>query len=77
MPDARVSVTPQALQQMQENLGTNAKLTDITKDALTMFNWAVSEVAKGNVIISSNEDGTKMTRLALPSLEGIHSRRSK
>jgi hypothetical protein len=34
-----------------------------------MFNWAVEERAKGRLVLSSDEEGEKMTRLAMPNLE--------
>ena len=71
MAELRVQISDETLKSIQQKLGTDAKFTDIAKDALTLCNWAVGERAKGNLILSSDEDGTKMTRLAMPSLEGV------
>jgi len=45
------------------------KLTDMAKDAMTMFNWAVGERAQGRVILSSSAEGDKMKQLAMASLD--------
>lgn len=71
MAEIRLQIPDETLRKMQEKLGTDMKFTDIAKDAITLFNWAVGEKAKGNLILSSDEEGTKMTRLAMPSLENI------
>lgn len=34
-----------------------SKATDLTKDALTMFQWAIEEAAKGRVVLSSDSTG--------------------
>ncbi len=69
MAEVRLQIPDEVISALQEKLGINMKVTDIAKDAVTLFNWAVGERAKGNLILSSDEDGNKMTRLAMPSIE--------
>jgi hypothetical protein len=68
MAEVRVQIPDEVVKQIQEKLG-DIKVTDIVKDAVTMFNWAADERSKGRVVLTSDEEGTKMTRLAMPSLE--------
>jgi len=73
MPEVRVQLPDDLVSGIQEKLSTNTKPTEITKDAIALYNWAVSERAKGNVIVSSNNDGTNVTRVTMPSLDSIKS----
>jgi len=68
MAEVRLQIPDELVQKFQDKLG-NIKVTDIAKDALTLFNWAVDERAKGRLVLSSDEAGTKVTRLAMASLE--------
>jgi hypothetical protein len=45
--------------------------TDVVRESLTLFNWAVEERTKGRVILSADEKGHNVTRLAMPSLESL------
>ncbi len=47
------------------------KGTDVAKDALTLLNWAVSEVKEGRVILSADKNLKDMRRLAMPALDGV------
>jgi hypothetical protein len=73
MAEVRVQLPDDLVTSLQEKLGMNTKPTEITKDAISLYNWAVSERAKGNVILSSNTDGTNLTRVTMPSLDSIKS----
>lgn len=56
------------------NLQTKLKTTvatDIVREALTIFNWAVQERERGRVILSADPDGKNVVRLAMPVLERI------
>jgi hypothetical protein len=66
--ELRLQISDDLVKKLQDKLG-DVKVTDIARDALTLFNWAVDERAKGRLVLSSDEDGEKMTRLAMPSLE--------
>ncbi len=68
MAEVRLQIPDELVQKFQDKLG-NIKVTDIAKDALTLFNWAVDERAKGRLVLSSDEDGEKVTRLAMTTLE--------
>ena len=74
MADVRVQISDDTIQSLQDKLEKGTKATDITRDALTLYKWAVDERAKGNVLLSSDESGVKLTRLAMPSLEAVAKR---
>ena len=71
MAEFRLQVPDEFISKLQEKLGDNVKVTDIARDALTLFNWAVGERVKGRVVLSSDEEGEKMIRLTMPSLERV------
>lgn len=71
MAEFRLQIPDELVGKLQDKLGPNVKVTDIARDALTLFNWAVNERAKGRLVLSSDEEGEKMTRLAMPSLEQV------
>jgi hypothetical protein len=73
MPEVRLQLPEDLVSGIQEKLSMNVKPTEIAKDAISLYNWAVSERAKGNVILSSNNDGTNLTRVTMPSLDSIKS----
>jgi hypothetical protein len=68
MAELRLQIDDDLVKKLQSKLG-DIKVTDIARDAITLFNWAVDERAKGRLVLSSDEDGEKMTRLAMTSLE--------
>jgi hypothetical protein len=69
--ELRLQIPDELIKKLQEKLGANVKITDIARDSLTLFNWAVNERAKGRLVLSSDEEGDKITRLAMPSLESV------
>lgn len=71
MADLRVQIPDSAIENFQGKLNARSKPTEITRDALTLYNWAVEEVAKGNEILSANTAGTKFAKLAMESLQSI------
>jgi hypothetical protein len=71
MADIRVQISDATLAGIQEKLSINTKATDITRDALTLYNWAVEERAKGRVLLTTDAAGQNPTRLEMPSLQSI------
>jgi hypothetical protein len=69
MAEIRLQIPDEVIEAIQAKLGSKIKATDLARDAITLFNWAVDERAKGRLVLSSNEDGEKMVRLAMPTLE--------
>ena len=45
------------------------KVTDIARDAITLYNWAVEERAKGRLVLSSDKEVGHVQRLMMPSIE--------
>lgn len=65
--EVRFTVDEAYINDLQRKL-KGAKATDIAREALTIFNWAVEEAARGRVIVSTGPDGKDVHRLAMPSL---------
>ncbi len=70
MAEFRLRVPDELLYSMKAKLG-GAKMTEIARDALGLLNWAVDERLRGRVVLSGTEDGEKLTRITLPSLDRI------
>jgi hypothetical protein len=69
--ELRLQIPDDVIRRLQDKLASNMRVTDIARDALTLFNWAVDERAKGRLILSSDESGERIVRLAMPSLENV------
>jgi hypothetical protein len=69
--ELRLQLPEAIVKGFQDKLGPDAKVTDIARDALTLYNWALEERSKGRVVLSSDEEGEKVTRLAMTSLEQV------
>jgi hypothetical protein len=77
MADIRLQMSDDLVASLQEKIGNGIKATDIARDAVTLFNWAVTERARGNVILSSDPEGEKMTRIAMNSLDSAAAKSAK
>ena len=71
MAEVRLQIPSKSLANFQLKLAEGTKATDIARDAMTLYNWAVNEKAKGRVILTAKQDGSDFVKLAMPSLEGI------
>ena len=71
MAEFRLQVPDSLVQAMQDKMGEGTKMTDIAREALTMFNWALNEKANGRVILSSSSDGGELKQLAMASLDKV------
>ena len=71
MADIRLQIPDEVLDNFQAKLSERTKPTDIVRDAMTLYNWAVNERAAGRVLLTSNTAGTDFTKLAMPSLESV------
>lgn len=71
MAEIRLQIPDDVIDNFQSKLSERTKPTDIARDAMTLYNWAVNERAQGRVLLTSNADGTNFTKLAMPSLESI------
>jgi hypothetical protein len=71
MAEVRLQIPDETVTGLQEKLSINTKPTDIARDALTLYNWAVDERAKGRVLLTADAAGGNITRLAMPSLESV------
>jgi len=71
MAEIRLQIPDDVITNFQEKLTERTKPTDIARDAMTLYNWAVNEAARGRVLLTSNTEGTEFTKLAMPSLQSI------
>jgi len=69
MPELRLQIPDDLVKDIQEKVGEDVKATDIARDAITLYNWAVQERAKGRIVLSTNSDGEDKHRLMMTSLE--------
>jgi hypothetical protein len=69
MAELRLNIPDELIASISDKLGGTQKATDIARDAITLFNWAVSERAKGRLVLSSGDKGEDVARLTMPSLE--------
>lgn len=72
--EVRLNIDDTFLKNLQEKVGRPTKATDITRDALTIFNWAVEEVAAGRVVLSTSASGEDVHRLVMPTLTQVESK---
>jgi hypothetical protein len=70
----RLDIDDAFLREMQCKLGSQATLTDLISEGLTMLRWAVNETAAGRVVISTSSAGTDLKRLVLPAISVIEQR---
>ena len=71
MAEIRLQIPDEVIANFQDKLGDRTKPTDIARDAITLYSWAVNETAKGRFLLTANSEGTGFTKLAMPSLESI------
>ena len=77
MAELRLQIPDEVVAKLQARLGNKTKVTDIARDAITLFNWAVDERAKGRMVMSSEENGSDPARLIMPSLDMAAARAGK
>ncbi len=71
MAEIRLQIPDELVSEFQGKLSENTKPTEIARDAISLYKWAVSEKSKGNVMPSSDNDGTNLTRVTMPALDSI------
>ena len=75
MADLRLQIPNEVVKSIQDKIGSDIKATDIAREAINLFNWAVEERAKGRLVLSTDENGEDRTRLVMHSLDRAASRR--
>lgn len=68
MAEVKLSVNQAFMDQLKRETGVN-EASKLTKDALTLYYWAVSEVKKGRVLISVDENGGDPRKIVSNTLE--------
>jgi hypothetical protein len=69
MAEVRLQIPDEIISQIQQKIGPDVKATDIAKDAIALYNWAVGERYKGKLVLSSQPSGDDVTQLTMPNLE--------
>jgi hypothetical protein len=72
--EIRINVDDAFLRNLQDKIGNSPQATDIVRDALTILNWAIGEVADGRVLLSSSACGDDVHRLVMPTLCRVETR---
>lgn len=70
MADVRLSVNQDFMDLLKSKTGVNED-TKLTTDALTLYNWAVSEVKNGRTLISVDEHGGDPRKVVTDILEKV------
>lgn len=69
MAELRLQIPDEVVSHLQTQLGSKMKITDIAREALTLYNWAVDERVRGRLVLSSGVNGENVARLTMPYLE--------
>lgn len=73
--ELRLKVDDEFIKQISNKLGnTTTKATDIAREALTIYQWAVNEAANGRVVLSSDSEGKDVHKLVMHNLEALRSK---
>ncbi len=70
MADVRVKVKDEFMEALMKKLGSKT-YAEVVQEALTLLNWGVDESRAGRLILSTNDQGEDVARLAMPSLAAI------
>jgi hypothetical protein len=68
MAEIRLTIDEKFIDGLKKDTGID-KASQLTSDALTFLKWAVGEVKKGRVLISTDESGNDPRRIVMPTLE--------
>ena len=68
--EIRLKIDSDFMKDLKEKL-KESKTSKLTEDAYLLLNWAATEIKEGRVIISTDEEGNDVRRLAMPSLEKL------
>lgn len=80
MPDVRLSIPDDLIKELSEKIAgpdASVKTTDIARDALSLYKWAIDEASKGRSIVSSDQQGENVQRLVMPRLQDAESQAKK
>lgn len=67
--ELRMQMDDEFIGDLQRKLDLRA--TDIVREALTILNWAIHERERSRVILSADQNGQNVERLAMPVLDRI------
>lgn len=74
MAEIRLTVDETFIDNLKRDTGLD-KATQVTSDALILMRWAVDEIQKGRVLISTDEKGEDARRIVMPVLEMAKAKR--
>jgi len=76
MADIRVQVQDDFMNALREKLGLKSN-ADVVQEALTLLNWAAEEKGRHRLILSTDQGGQQVERLAMRSLSILPASASK
>ena len=65
--EVRLTLDDDVVKELLEKSGSS-KATDLTKEAMSIFQWAIGEAAKGRVVLSADDKLGDLQRLVTPAL---------
>ncbi|RYE23467.1 MAG: hypothetical protein EOP42_23250 [Sphingobacteriaceae bacterium] len=67
MADIRLSINQDFMDDLKSKTGID-KPSELTKDALTLYSWAISEAKKGRMLITVDENGENPRKVVTDTL---------
>ncbi len=68
MAEIRLTVDEKFMEDLKKDTGID-KTAQLANDAFTLMKWAIGEVKKGRVLISTDENGGDARKIVMPILE--------
>jgi hypothetical protein len=56
--NVRLNIDDAFMSEMQQKIGNGATPIDLVREGLTLLDWAIDEIAKGHIVLSSDTSGT-------------------
>lgn len=76
--ELRVKLDDEVMKSITDKVGPRfSKGPDLAREAFTLYNWAVEQVAQGRAIVSAEQDGTLKQQVATPSLSSVAKTRAQ
>jgi hypothetical protein len=68
--EVRFQINDEFIENLKKEAGVRST-AQITDDALTFYQWAVSEMKKGRILLSADENGNNGRQIVFPGLEKL------
>ena len=74
MAEIRLKIDEDFIEGLKKDSGIE-KVSQLTNDALLVYQWLVSEVKNGRVFITANENGSDPKKVVFPAFEKIRNKK--